>query len=342
MYPSRQQIIELATKFHSKSDIAKHLRVSVSGLCRYINTLNFSKEELVFLPRVKTSAISKEVLLAALIKCNWHQTEVAIELNSSPSTINRLIDFYEIERVSRDTIELDDTFTILGVPIVNKLGLTDIYLKDLIKRIEEKIEVVDDKTWISKYSTTNGYPKIQIYTNGKNFSHKIHRLIYFMTKQILNTEQCLCHIDDNRLNVHPDNLFVGTRQENNIDKAKKFRTNSELCEADIHNIVYLYDVGGWIQEVIGEKYNISQAQVGRILRGESFKHIPRKIFKSTVLVRTDLGENNVNSKVSNLQVVEMRRLWDNIEASKGELSRKYYLDRKTISSILERKTWKHI
>jgi hypothetical protein len=54
-----------------------------------------------------------------------------------------------------------------------------------------------------------------------------------------------------------------------------------------------------------------------------------------------VGSSHKNSKVSDEQVLEIRRLWSE-EVSKGELSRRYGLDKKTVSDMVERRTWKHI
>jgi predicted transcriptional regulator/transcriptional regulator with XRE-family HTH domain len=338
--PTEQELIELAKTCHSKTDIAKILGLSVSGVCRYINKLGIS-DKLIFAPKEKTSNISSEQLEDALDKCDWHQTETAKYLNSSVSTVCRLIGFYNLVRVDKKDIKLDIEFKIFDVPVVNKLGFSDLYLRDVIKRIENSIEVVDNKTWLCDYFGDNGYPTFVTRLNNKSTSHKIHRIIYFLTKRVLPTEICLCHIDDNRLNVHPDNLFEGTTQDNNIDKAKKFRTGSDLKEADIHHIVELYEVYNWTQKDIGEKFGLSQAQIGRILRGEYFKHVERKVFRSISPTRKKLGEDIKTSKVTNEQVLEMRKLFGE-GVSKGELSRRYDLDRKTISDIINYKTWKHI
>jgi DNA-binding MarR family transcriptional regulator len=339
---TKKELLDIAKTVHSGSDIAKQLGYSVTGIHLHIKRLGINKKELIFLQKPKFSSISREQLMEALEECNWHQSEAAKLLNSSPSTINRLIDKYNIVRVVRAYIELDINFNIFGVPIVNKLGLSDIYLQDMIEKLEGKIDVIDENTWLCKYSTTNGYPKITLCKNGKPSSHKIHRIIYQLTKVVLTSDICLCHNDDNKLNVHPDNLFEGSRIDNNNDKAEKFRTNSDLSEEDILHIVELYDIHKWTQKEIGEKFQISQVQVGRILRRECFKHVERKIFPGVVIKsRTMVGSSHKNSKVSDEQVLEIRRLWSE-GVSKGELSRRYSLDRKTVSDMVERRTWKHI
>lgn len=291
--------------------------------------------------KIKTSNISEADLRNALELCNWHQSETAKMLHSSPATINRLIKFYGIERVVRADIKLDIEFNIFGIPVINKMHFTDVYLADLIKRLEAAINVVGDITWLCDYSTINGYPKIGTYTNGKSVGYRVHRLIYFLTKEILTEDVCLLHKDDNPHNVHPDNLFTGTRAENNNDKAAKFRTGSDLSESDIHHIVELFETHGWSKAAIGAKFDKSTTQITRILTGDAFKHVERKLFVFPTRTNNVIGGISKNTDLTDEKVLEIRKKYtDGVTIS--ELGREYKKDRKTISAIVKRVTWTHI
>lgn len=76
---------------------------------------------------------------------------------------------------------------------------------------------------------------------------------------------------------------------------------------------YLYNL-----EYCDSKQNINHAYENKLIR--------------------NIGEFNHNSKLSNHQVLEIRSSSLNV----SELSRKYFVSRKTIQNILSRKSWKHL
>jgi hypothetical protein len=335
--PTKEQLIQLAKYCNNRTGLAKAMNVNIDDLCKYIKELGISNKELVYCPKSKMLNINKEQLVAALEVCDWHQSNAARLLNSSAPTITRLIKLYNIERVCKKSIKLYEEFKLFNIPIVNTIGLSDVYLRDLIKRIEDKIDIIDDKTWICKYSTTNGYPKLGICVDGVRSSPKIHRLIYFLTKEIIPEDIQLCHIDDNKLNVHPDNLFKGSAKDNMLDKAKKFRTGSDLTSEDVLNIVEMYKTG-ISQKSIGKKYNKSQVQIGRILLGKSFTHIQREVFRSLTPNRSGVGKPH---KMTEENVSQLRSM-HKAGISKRKLSKLFGLNSKTVSDIISGNIWKPI
>jgi hypothetical protein len=160
-----------------------------------------------------------------------------------------------------------------------------------------------------------------------------------MTQKVLSSEQHLCHKDDNKLNVCPYNLFVGTPQDNQIDITKKFRTRSKFVESDIHHIISLYENGN-TQQQIAEIYNMTTKPIGRILRGEAFSHIERKIFRTSTQKTVFRGEDSKYRFLNDRQVLEIREKYPNISINK--LSIEYAVSRPTISNIVNRKSWTHI
>ena len=55
-----------------------------------------------------------------------------------------------------------------------------------------------------------------------------------------------------------------------------------------------------------------------------------------------VGENNSNSKLTEIQVIEIRKLYDLKKRNGGKIARKYGIVKETVYDIVHRKRWKHI
>lgn len=58
--------------------------------------------------------------------------------------------------------------------------------------------------------------------------------------------------------------------------------------------------------------------------------------------RDQKGEKNSTSKLTAQQVLEIRKLWSDGEANQTTIGRLYRISQATVSSIVCRKTWKHL
>lgn len=95
--------------------------------------------------------------------------------------------------------------------------------------------------------------------------------------------QCVCHTCDNRACVNPNHFFLGTRQDNNLDKMTKGRqpkgegvTTHKLFESDIRQIGKLRREG-WSNKAISENFGVSQPIISRILTGKIWKHMTQEL-----------------------------------------------------------------
>ena len=134
-------------------------------------------------------------------------------------------------------------------------------------------------TTMSKKSGSYG----QIYYNGAmRLAHRISWLIHFNR---IPDDMCVLHKCDNPICVNPLHLFLGTLYDNNRDMAIKGRAkgtkmgetnpNSKLCWSQVERIRN-YALQGYTHRQIGQRFNISHAQVGRIVRGEYWSVPARK------------------------------------------------------------------
>lgn len=94
---------------------------------------------------------------------------------------------------------------------------------------------------------------------------------------------CALHSCDNPPCCNPAHLREGTHVDNINEKVEKGRQSklqgeihgsSKLTEAQVRAI--LIDANTSTQKTISERYNISRPTISDIIRGKSWKHIPRE------------------------------------------------------------------
>jgi predicted XRE-type DNA-binding protein len=146
--------------------------------------------------------------------------------------------------------------------------------KTVAERFSEKHEVDEDGCWVWKGKDTD-YPKF--WDGEKHVRASRFSLAGKIGRDLLIGEQA-CHTCDNVRCVNPDHLFVGSHSENMKDKAEKGRVSDIRGERNPNAKLKAYDVqeilsmkfSGKSQEAIASAMGVSQTQVSRILRGESW------------------------------------------------------------------------
>lgn len=124
-------------------------------------------------------------------------------------------------------------------------------------------------TWVGA-AHSSGYGQ---FSPGKRGGLLSHRVAYELATGTDPSGMCVCHTCDNRKCVNPAHLFLGTLADNVADMVAKGRqargeavSNSKLTEEDIRDIRALSHI--LIQTEIADKFNISTAQVSRIVTGK--------------------------------------------------------------------------
>lgn len=149
---------------------------------------------------------------------------------------------------------------------------------DIYVRLKKYIKIDQDSgSWIwtgCQYS--NGYGLIGY--NGKNVL--IHRLIYELFVGSIPKNMCVCHINDVKLDISPQNLFLGTAQDNITDKVNKGRQargekhgNSKLTELKVLEIRSLYSMGNYSHRELGKMFGVDRVTVRGITTGKQWKHV---------------------------------------------------------------------
>jgi hypothetical protein len=103
----------------------------------------------------------------------------------------------------------------------------------------------------------------------------------------------VCHTCDVRACVRPDHLFLGTNEENHLDKIAKGRqpqgndhwsrsqpervargeTKSKLTGAQVLAIRARYSAGGVTQSQLADEYGVTYSNIAYICRRETWRHI---------------------------------------------------------------------
>lgn len=130
----------------------------------------------------------------------------------------------------------------------------------------------------TKYCTSAGYGQFEV--NGQTVS--VHRFAYKLHfGEIPEGLHCL-HYCDNPPCCEPTHLFLGTHQDNMIDRDNKNRLNApkgeknghaKLTEKQVLEIREKYIPRIYHTYILAEEYNVTQPIIFRIIKREIWKHI---------------------------------------------------------------------
>lgn len=173
------------------------------------------------------------------------------------------------------------------------------------------VDVQEDKSlcWNWRGSKNRGGYGI---VNIKRSVFSTHRVSYFLTNGEDPSELQVLHHCDNPSCVNPNHLFLGTTYDNMIDRELKGRANHPYgMKAGVHTMPHTRAFGS---------------------RNGHFTH-PEATLK---------GQNKPNSKLQDKDIIDIINLCAIEGNSLTNVANDYGVTVATISSILKRKTWKHI
>ena len=166
-----------------------------------------------------------------------------------------------------------------------------------------------DACWLWRLFTCHyGYGTFRISLGRRTL--RAHRIAYFLGHGIDAGSQFVLHKCDNPPCCNPSHLFLGDQADNVQDAKAKGR----LPVGDAH---YL------------------RIHPEKIMRGENHpnrKH-PEKMVR---------GELSPASKLTEADVVEIRRLWASGSLRQGEIAAKFGIEQTNVGYIVRRKSWRHV
>ena len=134
--------------------------------------------------------------------------------------------------------------------------------------------------WLSLSNDKDGYLRVNLTQNGKAYYSSVHRLVLMAYKGVCPKGMECRHLDNDRQNNDLNNLKWDTKKKNQGDRVKygtdvigENNPSAKLTEKDVRNIVTLYDVGLYSQRRIASEYGITQVNVGKIVRKDTWKHL---------------------------------------------------------------------
>lgn len=138
----------------------------------------------------------------------------------------------------------------------------------LAAKIFSRIQKMDTGCWHwDRYTNASGYGIV--HEDGVG-NHLVHRAFYAWHRGAFPKNKFVLHKCDNRRCCNPEHLFLGTAQDNALDRDKKRRAFVKIDDALVVKIINLYKEGS-TQTGIANAFCISQAQVSRIINRKQRK-----------------------------------------------------------------------
>ncbi len=131
--------------------------------------------------------------------------------------------------------------------------------------------------WIGGKSSY-GYAKLW---NGKK-PELASRISWRLFKSDIPDGMCICHRCDNPACVNPDHLFLGTKSDNNVDRAQKGRNRDQrgekneiakLTAEQVLEIRQRHAAGGVTQRRLASEYGVCFQAIHDIIRRRNWQHV---------------------------------------------------------------------
>lgn len=197
--------------------------------------------------------------------------------------------------------------------------------------------------WLASHNA-NGYGTFR----GGQGEQLAHRYGWRLAYGPIPDGKIVCHTCDNPRCQNPNHWFIGTPKDNSDDKVRKGRQsharvtgekngNSRLANDLVSQIVALAK-SGMTQREIAELTGSSSRSVGKILRGEQWRHITNGESLSTPSRRSS-GEGHHAAKLTHAIAADMRARYAAGDCSQQELADQYGVSQNAVSSVIRNRTW---
>ncbi len=179
-----------------------------------------------------------------------------------------------------------------------------------------------DECWPWTGGVTNmGYGRLYIHKQ----AYLAHRLSFFMAFGRDPLSLHVCHKCDNPICCNWNHLFLGTAQDNIIDRVRKGRTASGDRNGSRTHPERL---------ATGDR-NGSKTHPERVVRGEFhfWKLHPEKMIR---------GQDRKQAKLTESDVVAIRQRYASGASKQSELCKEFGISTGLVSGLVNKKLWKHV
>ncbi len=184
---------------------------------------------------------------------------------------------------------------------------------------------------------------MQFAVNGRQW--RAHRIAWILERGHIPDGHFVCHKCDNPPCCNPNHLFTGTVQDNHADMMAKGRhpkgaawKRSNLTDAIVLEIRKRYHPGKTTYEMLAREFGVSNVDVGLIVRGKIWKHLPVEERKPRVRPK---GEQIGRAVLTEAIVKEIKRRLANGE-KQSSIARIMLLNKHTVGHVARRRCWKHV
>lgn len=222
--------------------------------------------------------------------------------------------------------------------------------KYLIKHIIKNDKKLINECWLwSKHHDKDGYPKY--------LGEPVQRILWEITRQRkIEPNYVIRHTCDNPNCINPFHLLSGSQADNAKDKV--IRGRSITCEAHSSThlkntdipIIFENYINGMSMLKISKMFNVTEPTIRDILYGNTWKpvieqyNINLDIIKNIIKSRTISNSPPIiqGKKLNKNDVINIRELYHSKKYTRQQLAQLYNIHPTHVTSIVNRKTWKHI
>lgn len=166
-------------------------------------------------------------------------------------------------------------------PVRDFLGLYEVSNEGRVRSISRYVSIGKGQRLIDgrvlALSTKSGYPSACLCDGEKQVDKHVHRLV--AEAFVVGAGAVVRHLDGNSMNCHHTNLAWGSFADNEADKKEhgtvpqgERHHNAVLTDELVRLIRRLHE-DGYSQLAIAAATGIGRGSVGKVVRGESWRHV---------------------------------------------------------------------
>ncbi|MDP9474992.1 MAG: HNH endonuclease [Actinomycetota bacterium] len=226
------------------------------------------------------------------------------------------------------------------------------YRERFAARFWDKVDVQSDTEcwpWTGGYVTPDGYGTVSA---GAGTCFRAHRVAFMLEHGEVDDALGVLHSCDNPPCCNPAHLWQGTHQGNMKDKIRKGRHlrgeldgRARLREAGVLEVCKRLAVGEPCSSIAPD-FGVSATTIFDIWTGKSWGWLTSDLIANVPPPRPRgrgaVGEKHANARLTEADVVSIRRRFARGGVTKTVLAREYGVGSRCIGKVIRRETWRHL